>query len=159
MADNIAEYHFCCFRPSTPDYFILSAFFKTLALQQSSVFRSTHNCGLFRDVKYVNSFFPANLGSFCFNECVQMHRSGKSLSAGYFLFAFGFCSFLFLYTFCLKAFLQASYSLLLFLLLVRCLYLLRPFRFIRHFGRILSASTSSLLACGVSSSLFSLKAN
>lgn len=64
-----------------------------------------------------------------------------------------------MYTFCLKGFLQASYSLLLFLLLVRCLHLLRPFRFVRHFGRILSTSISSLLACWVSSSLFSLNAN
>lgn len=45
--------------------------------------------------------------------------------------------------------LQVSYSLLLFLLVIRCLYLLRLFRSVSRLGRILASSAAPLLGCGV----------
>ena len=46
--------------------------------------------------------------------------------------------------------LQTSYSLLLFLLVVRCVYMLRPFRFFARLGKVMSSAAYPLLACMVS---------
>ena len=46
--------------------------------------------------------------------------------------------------------LQASYSLLLFLLVVQCVYMLRPLRFFARLSKVLSSAAYPLLACLVS---------
>lgn len=50
----------------------------------------------------------------------------------------------------LQAALQTLYSLILFFLVVRGVYMLRPFRFLWRVGRIMSSAACSLLACMVS---------
>ena len=46
--------------------------------------------------------------------------------------------------------LQASYSLLLFFLIIRCVYLLRSFRSMARLGEYLASVSGRLLACTVS---------
>ena len=72
---------------------------------------------------------------------------------GYFLEKRNFSctvSLMIIYCSLLQAALQTLYALILFFLVVRGVYMLRPFRFFWRAGRIMSSAACSLLACMVS---------